>query len=244
MEMFRFNSIPQNIEARIMEFMVTTWQQTKGIDTNAVVNLCPKDLKADICVHLHRRVFNGNRCFMEASDACLRSLALEFQTVHISAGDIVYHKGEYVDELSFVVRGILEVLHEGEVIAVLNNGDAFGDHVWRRPLTVGPAKCTVYVRALNFADIHVIKRSALKKVFGFYTEYAQFFDRELSLAMNICEVQKVKKTKRRKRIQSNDATLASGISKLLATVQASANTVGMLPDTKKQKVMYYSEVTF
>ena len=40
---------------------------------------------------------------MEASDACLRSLALEFQTVHISAGDIVYHKGEYVDELSFVV---------------------------------------------------------------------------------------------------------------------------------------------
>lgn len=50
----RFNSIPQNIEARIMEFMVTTWQQTKGIDTNAVVNLCPKDLKADICVHLHR----------------------------------------------------------------------------------------------------------------------------------------------------------------------------------------------
>ena len=92
------------------------------------------------------RVFNGNRCFMEASDACLRSLALEFQTVHISAGDIVYHKGEYVDELSFVVRGILEVLHEGEVIAVLNNGDAFGDHVWRRPLTVGPSKCSVYVR--------------------------------------------------------------------------------------------------
>ena len=52
--LIRFNSIPQNIEARIMEFMVTTWQQTKGIDTNAVVNLCPKDLKADICVHLHR----------------------------------------------------------------------------------------------------------------------------------------------------------------------------------------------
>ena len=85
-EFARFNSVPQNIEARIMEFMITTWQQTKGIDTNAVLNLCPKDLKADICVHLHRRVFNGNRCFLEASDACLRSLALEFQTIHISAG--------------------------------------------------------------------------------------------------------------------------------------------------------------
>ena len=87
-------------------------------------------------------MFNGNRCFVEASDACLRSLALEFQTIHISAGDIVYHKGEYVDELSFVVRGILEVLHDGEVIAVLNNGDAFGDLVWRRPLTVAAQKCS------------------------------------------------------------------------------------------------------
>ena len=105
-----------------------------------MINLCPKDLKADICVHLHRRVFNGHRCFLEASDACLRSLALEFQTIHVSAGDIVYHKGEYVDELSFVARGILEVLQDGEVIAVLSNGDAFGDNVWRRPLSHGPGK--------------------------------------------------------------------------------------------------------
>ena len=28
-EFARFNSVPQNIEARIMEFMITTWQQTK-----------------------------------------------------------------------------------------------------------------------------------------------------------------------------------------------------------------------
>ena len=42
-------------------------------------------------------------------------------------GDIVYHKGDYVDELSFVARGILEVLQDGEVVAVLNSGDAFGD---------------------------------------------------------------------------------------------------------------------
>ena len=65
-------------------------------------------------------------------------MALEFQTIHVSAGDIVYHKGEYVDEVSFVARGILEVLQDGEVIAVLSNGDAFGDNVWRRPLSHGP----------------------------------------------------------------------------------------------------------
>ncbi|CBY34480.1 unnamed protein product [Oikopleura dioica] len=214
-EFARFNSVPQNIEARIMDFMVTTWQQTKGIDTNAVINLCPKDLKADICVHLHRRVFNGHRCFLEASDACLRSLALEFQTIHVSAGDIVYHKGEYVDEVSFVARGILEVLQDGEVIAVLSNGDAFGDNVWRRPLSHGPAKCVVYIRALSFTDIHVIKRASLKKVLGFYNDYAKSFDRELKLAVNVCESVHFRKIKRRKPKLNAADSVTGGISSIL-----------------------------
>ena len=45
----------------------------------------------------------------------------------------------------------------------------------------------------------------------------------------------VKKAKRRKRTGPNDATLTTGISRLLATVQASANSVGMLPDPRKNK---------
>ncbi|VDM83079.1 unnamed protein product [Strongylus vulgaris] len=41
-----------------------------------VLGYCPKDMKADICVHLNRKVFNEHSCFRLASDGCLRSLAM------------------------------------------------------------------------------------------------------------------------------------------------------------------------
>ena len=37
-----------------------------------VLNYCPKDMKADICVHLNRKVFNEHPAFRLASDGCLR----------------------------------------------------------------------------------------------------------------------------------------------------------------------------
>ena len=98
-------------------------------------------------------------------------------------------------------------------MAVLNSGDAFGDTVWRRPLSISPAKCSVYIRALSFADIHVIKRSALKKVLGFYTDYALSFDKELRLAINICEVYTFRKLKRKRKLQSQE--VQTGITRLL-----------------------------
>ncbi|VEL07595.1 unnamed protein product [Protopolystoma xenopodis] len=40
-----------------------------------VLNYCPKDMKADMCIHLNRTVFNEHPAFRLASDGCLRSLA-------------------------------------------------------------------------------------------------------------------------------------------------------------------------
>lgn len=54
-----------------------------------------------------------------ASDGCLRSLAVEFQTTHCAPGDLIFHAGESVDTLCFVVSGSLEVIQDDEVIAIL-----------------------------------------------------------------------------------------------------------------------------
>ena len=69
-------------------------------------------------VYLNRKVFNEHSAFQHASDACLRSLALEFVTSHFAPGDIIYHKGENIDELSFVVSGSLEVMQDEELVAM------------------------------------------------------------------------------------------------------------------------------
>lgn len=76
-------------------------------------------MRADICVHLNRKVFKEHPAFRLASDGCLRALAMEFQTVHCAPGDLIYHAGESVDNLCFVVSGSLEVIQDDEVVAIL-----------------------------------------------------------------------------------------------------------------------------
>lgn len=44
---------------------------------------------------------------------------MEFQTTHCAPGDLIFHAGESVDTLCFVVSGSLEVIQDDEVIAIL-----------------------------------------------------------------------------------------------------------------------------
>lgn len=94
-----------------------------------VLSICPKDMRADICVHLNRKVFNEHPAFRLASDGCLRALAVEFQTIHCAPGDLIYHAGESVDALCFVVSGSLEVIQDDEVVAIL--GTVISARGWR-----------------------------------------------------------------------------------------------------------------
>ena len=67
-------------------------------------------MRADICVHLNRRVFNNCAAFRLASDGCLRALAVNFDMIHSAPGDFIFRKGESIRELCFVVSGSLEVI--------------------------------------------------------------------------------------------------------------------------------------
>ena len=76
-------------------------------------------MKADICVHLNRDVFNEHPAFRLASDGCLRALAMHFVTNHSAPGDLLFHTGESVDTLCFVISGSLEITQDDEVVALL-----------------------------------------------------------------------------------------------------------------------------
>nr|XP_039268573.1 potassium voltage-gated channel subfamily H member 1-like [Styela clava] len=181
-EFLKLYQIPEGLSDRIMDYIVSTWSMSKGIDTQKVLNYCPKDMKADICVHLNRKVFNEHSSFRLASDSCLRAIAIEFVTTHTAPGDIIYHRGESVDTLCFVVSGSLEVIQDDEVVAILSKGDVFGDTFWLDP-TVGQSEC--HVRALTYCDLHSVKREPLLRVLNFYQSFATSFARKMVLTFNI-----------------------------------------------------------
>ena len=101
-------------------------------------------MKADICVHLNRKVFNEHPAFRLASDGCLRALAMHFTMTHSAPGDLLYHTGESIDNLCFIVAGSLEVIQDDEVVAILGK------------------KEILYVSLLSVADVlyHPLKSVA------------------------------------------------------------------------------------
>ena len=183
-EFMLLNEVPKNLCERVVDYVVSKWANTKGVDQNKVLNVCPKDMRADICVHLNRRVFNDSAAFRLASDGCLRALAINFEMIHCAPGDFLFRKGESIRELCFVVSGSLEVIQDGEILAFLSKGDVFGDAQWR---DYKLAKSAVHVRALTYCDIHMINVEKLKDVLEFYKAFAQTFTRNLTLTYDLAK---------------------------------------------------------
>ncbi|CAJ1078062.1 potassium voltage-gated channel subfamily H member 5-like isoform X2 [Xyrichtys novacula] len=207
-DFLKLYQVPKGLSERVMDFIVSTWAMSKGIDTDKVLAICPKDMRADICVHLNRQVFNDHPAFRLASDGCLRSLAVEFQTTHCAPGDLIFHIGESVDTLCFVVSGSLEVIQDDEVIAILGKGDVFGDVFWKETTM---ARACANVRALTYCDLHVIKRDALMRVLEFYTAFANTFSRNLILTCNLRKriiFRKIADVKREQERQRTEVSLS------------------------------------
>lgn len=181
-EFMKLHELPKALSERVMDYVVSTWAMSKGIDTKKVLSYCPKDMTADICVHLNRKVFNEHPAFRLASDGCLRALAMYFSMDHSAPGDLLYHVGESIDSLCFVISGSLEVIQDDEVVAILGKGDVFGDAFWKEP-TIGQSCANV--RALTYCDLHAIKRDKLLEVLNFYTAFSNSFARNLVLTYNL-----------------------------------------------------------
>jgi potassium voltage-gated channel Eag-related subfamily H member 5 len=181
-EFMKLHDMNKKLQERVMDYVVSTWAITKGIDASKVLNYCPKDMKADICVHLNRRVFEEHPAFRLASDGCLRALAMHFSINHSAPGDILYHCGESLDMLCFIVSGSLEVIQDDEVVGILSRGEVFGDMFWKES-TVGQSAANV--RALTYCDLHTIKREKLLEVLSFYYAFANSFARNMVLTYNL-----------------------------------------------------------
>ncbi|ESO85432.1 hypothetical protein LOTGIDRAFT_107737, partial [Lottia gigantea] len=181
-EFMKLHDVPKSLSERVMDYIVSTWAITKGIDATKVLNFCPKDMKADLCVHLNRKVFLEHPAFRLASDGCLRALAMHFNMTHSAPGDLIFHSGESLDALCFVVSGSLEVIQDEEVVAILSKGDVFGDHFWKE---TGIGQSMANVRALTYCDLHTIKRDQLLEVLDFYHAFANSFSRNMILTYNL-----------------------------------------------------------
>ena len=64
------------------------------------------------------------------------------------------------------------------VVAILSNGDAFGEEIWVKNFA---GKSRYYVRALAPTDLRWIKSASLSKVLKFYHQFSESFDQNMVL---------------------------------------------------------------
>lgn len=122
---------------------------------------------------------------------------MHFTMSHSAPGDLLYHTGESIDSLCFIVTGSLEVIQDDEVVAILGKGDVFGDSFWTNP-SIGQSAANV--RALTYCDLHTIKRDRLLEVLDFYQAFANSFARNLILTYNLSHRVSLLNEKKRYRI--------------------------------------------
>jgi len=47
-EFIRLQEIPKDLAEKVVDYIVSTWTISKGIESNKVLGFCPKDMRADI----------------------------------------------------------------------------------------------------------------------------------------------------------------------------------------------------
>ncbi|KAL7873808.1 hypothetical protein AOLI_G00128790 [Acnodon oligacanthus] len=181
-DFLKLYQVPKGLSERVMDYIASTWSMSRGIDTEKVLQICPKDMRADICVHLNRKVFKEHPAFRLASDGCLRALAMEFQTIHCAPRRPHLPRRRERGQPLFRRLRVPGGHSDDEVVAILGKGDVFGDVFWKE---VTLAQSCANVRALTYCDLHVIKRDALLKVLEFYTAFSNHFSRNLLLTYNL-----------------------------------------------------------
>ncbi|XP_077997562.1 voltage-gated delayed rectifier potassium channel KCNH8-like [Glandiceps talaboti] len=175
-EFVRSHNIPKPLKQRIMEYFMTSWSMTNGIDTHDMLKDFPEELRADICMHLHKEILSLT-IFELASAGCLRSLSLHIKTSFCAPGEYLIHKGDPLNGLWFLLNGSMEVRRDGMVVAILGKGDLFGCDLSAEMDQVVQSNGDVH--ALTYCDLQSLSRSGLLEVLGNYPEYASKFTQEI-----------------------------------------------------------------
>ncbi|GAA49434.1 potassium voltage-gated channel subfamily H member 8, partial [Clonorchis sinensis] len=192
----RVHRIPKPLKHRMEDFFQTMWAINRGIDTNEILSMYPEELRRDICLQLNREILSL-KVFKNASQDCLKSLAMQIKTTFFTPGEHLIHSGDVLRRLYFVCSGSLEILDNGEVVALLGKNDWFGTYIntTTHPGETIRSRCDV--KSLTYCDLQCIDLTSLNQVLDQYPKFKSEFIAYLceDLSFNIQEGAAVAQTK-------------------------------------------------
>ena len=77
----------------------------------------PVEMQGDIAMHLHREIL-ALPIFENASQGCLKAIAMQIKPMFCAPGEYIMHKGDVITSICCVCSGSMEILKDGMVVAI------------------------------------------------------------------------------------------------------------------------------
>ncbi|CAI9104171.1 OLC1v1002796C1 [Oldenlandia corymbosa var. corymbosa] len=99
--------LPENLRHRIRRYEQYKWQETRGVQEDALIKNLPKDLRRDINRHHCWALLTRVPMFAKMDDRLMDALCDRLKPVLYTEKSCIYREGDPVDEMLFLMRGNL-----------------------------------------------------------------------------------------------------------------------------------------
>lgn len=100
-----FRHVGKELETRVIKWFDYLWTNKQSLDEEAVTEILPDRLKAEIAIHVHLSTLRRVQLFQDFEPGLLVELILRLKLQVFSPGDYICRKGDVGRE----VRGVMEI---------------------------------------------------------------------------------------------------------------------------------------
>ncbi|XP_063679825.1 potassium voltage-gated channel subfamily H member 1-like [Bolinopsis microptera] len=176
------HKFPESLASRMEDFFYNHWYTTKGVVASEIMESWPKGLREDCFLYIHDLLLKQWPVLKEASIGCQRALSERLQRFTLCPGDMIYHSGDCVGEIYFVIRGHIKVIKNDKLIGVLTSGDVFGESFW--PTRTG-RKSKANVQALTYCEFEVLSHESLNEIMILFPDYWDIWAEKLKISYEL-----------------------------------------------------------
>lgn len=119
--------LPLEMKKRVYKYHEILWNNFKGINENEILSNLPSSIQKQIKFSLFSDLIKNVTLFPKDDKAAISALISRLNLQLISEGEYVIRDGEIADSMYFILRGTVNVIKNGVVLATLEQGANFGE---------------------------------------------------------------------------------------------------------------------
>lgn len=165
----QYRHLPRPLQQRVRDYYDYLWEQRRVFDETTILQQLPPSLRLEVSLFLKRDLIENVPLFRGASDAFVREVTLELESVVFTPGDAIIRAGERGRDMFFISHGTVEILAPdgATVYRTLSDGDFFGEIA----LFLDQPR-SASVRAVTYCDLYRLDKEMFDRILSHYPDIA------------------------------------------------------------------------